>query len=94
MDTDTDTSSNARLEVTLPKDADVSHDAYRRELERIFSPSVGLRGSCDEAIPEAGDFLRLGVADESVIVTPGRRTGEVRGFYNVCRHRGSQLVPD
>ena len=92
MDTDTDTSSNARLEETLPKDAYVSHDAYRRELERIFYRQW-VCVARDEAIPEAGDFLRLAVADESVIVTR-TRTGEVRGFYNVCRHRGSQLVPD
>lgn len=92
METDTDASSNARLEETLPKEAYVSDDAYRRELERIFYRQW-VCVAREEAIARPGDFLRLRVADESIIVVR-TRAGALRGFYNVCRHRGSQLLPD
>ena len=34
----------------------------------------------------------IDVAGESVLVTRDR-AGELRAFFNVCRHRGSQVVP-
>jgi len=37
-------------------------------------------------------FLRL-VAGENIIIVRGH-DGELRGFYNVCRHRGSTVVED
>lgn len=47
--------------------------------------SHGLDGS-------SGRLAVVDVAGESVLVTR-TRDGELRAFYNVCRHRGSQLVP-
>ena len=41
-------------------------------------------------LPEAGDFLVYGVAGEEIILVRGE-DGEVRAFYNVCRHRGSRF---
>ena len=44
----------------------------------------------------SGRAERLAVVDvagESVLVTRGRATGELHAFFNVCRHRGSQVVP-
>ena len=47
---------------------------------------------CQETeIAEAGDWRKIDVLGESVIVIRGD-DGEVRAFANVCRHRGSRLV--
>jgi Rieske 2Fe-2S family protein len=45
-----------------------------------------------ENLTAPGDFLTADVVGESVIVVRGD-DGGLRGFYNLCRHRGSRLVP-
>src|SRR5262249_17155272 len=39
-----------------------------------------------------GDYLTADVAGESIVVVRGDDSA-LRGFYNLCRHRGSRLVP-
>jgi carnitine monooxygenase subunit len=42
-------------------------------------------------IPQAGDYHRFDMLDESVISVRGE-DGAVRSFHNVCRHRASRLL--
>ncbi|HKZ89389.1 MAG TPA: aromatic ring-hydroxylating dioxygenase subunit alpha [Thermoplasmata archaeon] len=77
------------LEASLPRAYYVSDDAFRRERERIFFREW-FCGGREEALPKAGDFLVLDVVGESVLVVRTRE-GDLRAFYNVCRHRGSVL---
>jgi phenylpropionate dioxygenase-like ring-hydroxylating dioxygenase large terminal subunit len=42
-------------------------------------------------IPRSGDYQTLDVGPESVLVLRDR-DGSIRGFHNVCRHRGSRLL--
>ncbi len=44
-------------------------------------------------ISNPGDFRTVQVGTESLIISRSRR-GEVRAFYNVCRHRGSQICSE
>ena len=44
-------------------------------------------------IAKPGDFFLTDVAGESVIVIRDQAC-EVRGFFNVCRHRGTRLKED
>jgi phenylpropionate dioxygenase-like ring-hydroxylating dioxygenase large terminal subunit len=46
----------------------------------------------EEHIPESGDYYVYDIGDQSAIVVRGD-DGEVRGFHNVCLHRGTQLKP-
>ncbi|MEM6619147.1 MAG: aromatic ring-hydroxylating dioxygenase subunit alpha [Pseudomonadota bacterium] len=48
----------------------------------------GCHGS---ALKRAGDYVTFSVAGESLFAARGR-DGQVRVFYNVCQHRGHQLV--
>ena len=41
-------------------------------------------------IPNAGDYFLLNIFDESLIILRDRQ-GQVRAFYNVCRHRGTRI---
>jgi Rieske 2Fe-2S family protein len=62
------------------------------ERERIFARNWYYAGR-DEQLVEPGDFMTVDVAGESVIVLRGK-DGGLRGFYNVCRHRGSRLCDE
>ncbi len=42
-------------------------------------------------ISSPGEFLRADILGESILVVRGE-TGEIRAFYNVCRHRGGPLA--
>lgn len=77
---------------TLPGSAYTSETVFEEELRKVFEREWVYVGRADE-IPDAGDFLRCSVGRESVLLVRGR-DGEVRGFLNVCRHRGALLCVD
>ncbi len=80
------------LERTLHRDAYFSPDVWQRERERIFAAEWVAVGRAEE-VPESGNYLLLNLAGESLLLvrTPG---GDLRGFYNLCRHRGCRVVLD
>lgn len=78
------------LEPTLHRDAYLTPDAFRREREAIFTREWMCVGR-EEEIPAPGDYLLLDVAGESLLLVRDREE-TIRAHYNVCRHRGSQLV--
>lgn len=43
------------------------------------------------ALAKPGDFATLSIFDQDIVLIHGH-DGEVRAFYNVCLHRGHQLV--
>jgi len=67
-----------------------SADIFRLETQRIFHDQWFCVGRAEQ-VPEKGDCLHVEIAGESVLVLRGRDDG-LRGFYNVCRHRGSRLI--
>ena len=75
---------------TLPREAYLSQEHFGREAERIFHREWFAVGR-EASVREAGDYLQVDVAGESVLIVRGR-SGELHAFYNVCRHRGSRLV--
>jgi Rieske 2Fe-2S family protein len=81
---------NAALIPTLPRSAYVDEGVWQAERERIFARQWVLVGR-DAEIAATGDFLSVDVAGESVIVVR-RDGGDLGAFYNVCRHRGAELV--
>jgi Rieske 2Fe-2S family protein len=74
---------------TLPQRYFVSAEIFANEQERIFSRQWVLVGHQSQ-IARAGDYFVQEVASESAIIVRDQR-GEVHGFYNVCRHRGTRL---
>src|SRR5450631_1984063 len=62
----------------------------RLELERILLPSWQIVCHVN-SIPKAGDYQTFDLGPESVMVLRDR-DGSVRGFHNVCRHRGARLL--
>lgn len=78
------------LQRTLPGDFYRSEEIFGQERERIFWREWFCAGR-EEALPSPGDYLSVEVAGQSVLVVRDR-AGGLGAFYNVCRHRGSQLV--
>jgi Rieske 2Fe-2S family protein len=62
-------------------------DIYALELERIIYRNWIFAGHQSQ-LPNPGDFKVLDVAGESAIIVRGMN-GSLKGFANVCRHRGS-----
>ena len=77
---------------TLPARYYVDPDHFLAERERFFGRMWVCVGREDE-VPEPGDAILREVAGESLIVVRGD-DGEVRAFYNVCRHRGTRLLTE
>ena len=62
----------------------------RLELERILLPSWQI--VCHQnSIPKPGDYQTFDLGPESILVLRDR-DGTIRGFHNVCRHRGARLL--
>jgi glycine betaine catabolism A len=80
------------MERTLHRDFYFSEEVFQREKERIFFREWVCAGR-EEQLPRAGDYLVLEVLGESVLVVRTRE-GALAAHYNVCRHRGSRLVPE
>ncbi len=62
-------------------------EIYDLEIEKIVNRNWILAGHASQ-LPESGDFKVLNVAQESAIIVRGK-DGKLKGFANVCRHRGS-----
>ncbi len=85
-------SSDAALSYTLTSEHYTDPDLHALERERVFARNWSL--VCHQSeIANPGDFRRHRVAEEELFVIRGR-DGVVRGFYNVCRHRASQLIDE
>ncbi len=66
-----------------------SPEVFALEFQRIFASHWICVGRLEQ-LANGGDFFLAEVAGESLIVTKDK-TGSVRAFYNVCRHRGSRM---
>ena len=65
-------------------------DFFGLEMERVIRPSWQIVCHVND-IAAPGDWHGLDYLGESVIVVRGD-DGEVRAFFNVCRHRASRVV--
>ena len=78
--------------VGLPPFVYTSQEYFEFEQRKLFHQ--GWMGVCfAHQVPDPGDALPLSVAGIPVIVVRGK-TGDVRAFHNVCRHRGTTVLPE
>ena len=75
---------------TLPSRYYLDPDIFEREKDRIFYRNWHYVCHAPQ-VEHPGDYLTTRIADENVFVIRGE-DGELRGFYNVCRHRAHQLL--
>ena len=69
-----------------------SKDFFAREWEGMWTKVWLLLGRESE-IPNPGDWQKEDVGPESILMVR-QADGGIRAFYNVCQHRGNQLVSE
>jgi len=76
----------------IPAERYTDPDFFELERQAIWSSSWLLAGHMDE-LPEPGCFVRWEDAGAPILIVRGD-DGEVRAFYNTCRHRGAAVVKE
>ena len=79
------------LQRSLPGRSYTSEAEFARERDQVLLPGWFCVGRAD-GLTEPGCYLAADVCGESIIVTR-TEDGGLAGYYNLCRHRGSRLVP-
>jgi glycine betaine catabolism A len=74
---------------TMPAEYYTSPPILEEERAKLF-PKMWHSAGRASALANAGDFIVREVAGESLIIVRGK-DGALRAFFNVCRHRGTQL---
>jgi glycine betaine catabolism A len=83
------TSSYQQGAHTMPREYYTSAAILAEEMERIFARRWCCVGRAS-SLARPGDYFLREVAGESLIVLRDK-SGTVRAFFNVCRHRGTRL---
>jgi len=65
---------------------------FELEKEKVFNRAWVCAGYTTE-LPNIGDTKSLEVGGQSILITRDKN-GNLKGFFNVCRHRGSRIVTD
>ena len=74
---------------TMPGEYYTSNDVLDDERARLFPTMWHCAGRASK-LALAGDYIVREIAGESIILARGR-DGELRAFFNVCRHRGTRM---
>jgi Rieske 2Fe-2S family protein len=76
---------------TLPARYYVARECFEREMDRLFARMWVCAGRAEQ-VGNPGDFFVRDLLGEKIIITRG--ADSINAFYNVCRHRGTQLCTD
>ncbi len=74
---------------TMPGERYTSPAILKDETEQIFARHWNCVGR-SSALASPGDYIVREIAGESLIILRDR-SGELRAFFNICRHRGTRL---
>ena len=80
-----------RQSYTLPGEAYTSLELFAWEMRHFVEPSWTCLGRTDNLVrPNTRRAVRVG--QDSILLTRDDN-GLLRGFFNICRHRGHELLP-
>lgn len=74
----------------LPAWTYTNSELFELEKTLLFRQHWQIAGHVSD-IPESGDYLCFDIVGERALIVRGK-DGQIRGFHNVCRHRGSRVV--
>ena len=78
---------------TIPPEVFRSPEFYDLEHKKILEKTWMCVGTSDQ-VRNKGHVLVVSAAGKPLIVTRSKQDGQVRAFYNVCRHRGARLLSE
>ena len=76
----------------LPPEVYIDDAFYRVEQEKVFKQSWIAIGHKSSHLQNDGDVISTFIGTTPILITNYK--GELKGFYNVCRHRGSILLDE
>lgn len=76
--------------LTYPVEAFLSPEYAKTEAEKLWPKIWQMAGRVEE-IPEVGDYITYDILDDSILIVRAA-PDKLKAFYNVCPHRGRQLV--
>jgi len=76
--------------LTLPREAYLSQELFDWEQEHFFEASWACLGRSED-LGRPGDQKAFRIGREGILLVRDG-DGALRGFYNVCRHRGHELL--
>lgn len=80
------------MEKTLHKDLYIKDEWFQKESSKIFQ-NEWFCVARNEDFEVPGDFKLLNIAGESIFLLLGEDK-QIRSFFNLCKHRGCQLLND
>ncbi|MEO0620420.1 MAG: aromatic ring-hydroxylating dioxygenase subunit alpha [Pseudomonadota bacterium] len=81
---------NPAQSFTLPARFYTDRNIFDLEQERIFAKTWWYAGHQSQ-VAETGRYMTTQIHDQNVFVVRDR-SGDLRAFYNVCQHRGHELL--
>ena len=69
-----------------------SREFMDREWEKVWTKTWQI-ACLSKELQKPGDYVTTELGHESILCTMSK-DGKVRAFYNVCQHRGMELMPD
>ena len=75
---------------TMPARFYTDSEIYEAEKENVFFNSWNYAGHVSQ-LKESGDYITISIHDQSIFIIK-TKTGELNAFYNVCLHRGHELL--
>lgn len=80
-------------EATWDVDQYLDEDRYAAELDAIFRRQPLIAAHVSQIV-RPGDYYAETICGVPVLLTRSPSDGEIHALLNVCRHRGTRLVPD
>ncbi|HUN77150.1 MAG TPA: aromatic ring-hydroxylating dioxygenase subunit alpha [Steroidobacteraceae bacterium] len=77
---------------TLPQPFYRDPDIYEFDVSAVFGRSWLMLGF-EAELAEPGSYFSLTIGGNPILVVRGR-DGAIRGFHNICRHRGAQICAE
>jgi glycine betaine catabolism A len=74
---------------SMPRDFYVDEEMFKVDIEAVFASDWLFACSVAE-IRNPGDFTTMDIGNDSVIILRDRQ-GEIKAYFNTCRHRGSRI---
>ena len=87
---DADFTADPAKSFTMPARFYTSDACYDLEKEAIFYKTWHYAGHVSQ-VAESGSYFTTSIHEQNIFIARGR-DGELRAFYNVCAHRGHELL--
>ncbi|WP_257350640.1 aromatic ring-hydroxylating oxygenase subunit alpha [Pseudalkalibacillus decolorationis] len=82
--------ADAQQSYTLPSSYYTNEAIFNMEKEKVFCKNWIFAGHI-EKVSEPGEYFTFQIFDQNIMIIKGADK-TIRGFYNVCPHRGHELV--